>query len=100
MANKLSGLCNGCIEFYRKFIFCLLPLVFTDSQLTGSAAAIPKEFMGNPTILELLNGEAVPGSCTLGVGESLSLRGSSILANAVTYQESASESRIGVQVRH
>ncbi|KAF8238077.1 hypothetical protein L208DRAFT_1375366 [Tricholoma matsutake] len=80
MANRLSGSCNGCIAFYR------------------SATVIPREFVGNLRILELISHNSSTGSDTLSVVESLSPVTNSILANAVTHQENASESRIGVQV--
>ena len=57
---------------------------------------IPQEFVGNSRILELISHDS--SSSTLSVVESLSPIASSILASAVTHQETASESRIGVQV--
>ena len=51
--------------------------------------------MGNSRILELLN-DASSSPCTV---DNLSTLANSILASAVTHQENASESRIGVQVR-
>ncbi|KAF8967103.1 kinase-like domain-containing protein [Flammula alnicola] len=74
MSNRLSGLCNGCITFYQ------------------SASAIPREFMANAKIMELLTGDAT--SVT-----NISSAANSIISSAVTHQETASESRIGLQVR-
>jgi hypothetical protein len=54
-----------------------------------SASAIPREFMTNAKIMELL-------SC--GAASSISSTASSIISSAVTHQETASESRIGLQV--
>ena len=98
MGNGLSGLCNGCIAFYRKHIslsFC----TSIDSQLIGSATAIPRDFLENPRILELISHDT--GSSTSSGVEThgLSPIANSILGGAVTHQQNASESRIGVQVR-
>ena len=51
--------------------------------------------MGNSRILELLN----DAGSSSGIVDNLSPVANSILASAVTHQENASESRIGVQVR-
>ncbi|KAF8805081.1 hypothetical protein BYT27DRAFT_7258664 [Phlegmacium glaucopus] len=82
MSNGLSGLCNGCIDFYRL------------------ASAIPQEFMENLRIMELLTSDGtVSGAGLPGVFSNLSSTANSILSTAVAHQETASESRIGVQVR-
>lgn len=61
---------------------------------------IPQEFVRNSRILELISHNNSTGSDALSVVErSLSPVTNSILANVVTHQENASESRIGVQVR-
>ena len=59
--------------------------------LVGSASAIPREFMANAKIMELLTSDTAYIS-------NLSSATSSIISSAVAHQATASESRIGLQV--
>jgi hypothetical protein len=60
-----------------------------------SASAVPREFMANTKIMELLISDSDAAASIT----NLSSTASSIISSAVAHQETASESRIGLQVR-
>jgi hypothetical protein len=102
MSNRLSGLCKGCIDFYSEHLSLPLGLLSSLDVGPGMASAVPREFMSNSRILDLITtasgASATAGDGPPGVIDNLSSTTSSILGTAVAYQESASTSRIGVQV--
>ena len=87
MSNHLSGLCNRCIASIVNFRSYLKSGSTNIPISIGSASAIPQEFMAIAKIMELLSSNT-----------NLSSAASSIMSSAITHQEMASESQIGLQV--